>query len=1081
MASSSRQKLDAGAGAGAGASPAQDVSGYLHAVQHALVPLTRTASQLPSASDLEFHRSLNPGLAATLDAHSHALVGIVNGLTSWIDPDSASATALTSASLQASLGGTVPRAIGDLVDSLLERADINLDEYEGKREPRPSAFTVVKGKDKQQKGAEQQQAQQLQLQNANGKGKAKQTTASPLPASILNALIKKPQRLFTTKPDNRSNIPWSRPLKFGKPHAAVPLAQAGANRPGGPDPQQIWKKPKTRQGMFCSEGDPEDNYYYTEILNATLPAHALEERTPVRTEPLNPEAPEAPTDAGPFTWVDTAEGIHALAAHLNEDRVTEIAIDLEHTSYRSFMGLTCLMQISTRWGDWIVDTLADAVRETAERLNEALADPRKIKVLHGADHDILWMQRDLGLYVVGLFDTYQAAVILDYPMKGLAYLLERFCAFNADKRYQLADWRIRPLPKEMLYYAREDTHDLLYIYDCLRTELRTKTEDRTGAITAVFQRSKATAARTYAKDVWDEEGLSREGWKSLVVRYGHLNPTPNAQRQHWLVRALHRWRDEVARKEDESPKYVLSAQHLLSLASKAPRSPQETLNLIKAGPRELKARLGELTKLIVDEIEAFEKHARDQAEALKIAAMGGAKTQDKMEESSDEGEEEEEDEEEEAGEKVQRPDEVEDVDMFGIDAPAAASASAALSAASAASVSVRTAPPIEDVSTTLASSPQVASLSLWTGPPPASTSSSAATQEPMSAAASAPAVKPKRSLFSLPAGFSGKHLFGGGKAAAPPAPAPASTLASASNKQAADASRPAPQSTLFGALAGPASDKSGARAHGASASTEKASVIRAGLAAAVGGLLSGGRLSSSSLSRAAAGADSGDYETAEDNAASQQQQAAFGSAPSAPAPAIKMASGRTLSSVTQKLLSRGFYNGNASTTPVGTDTAAEPTSKQETRGEDPDLSAFGDLVQLKKRKEKTKGKKRGLDEVVESGPDEGTGVVGGAKKARTSESGSVVEGKKGGGFLKPFDLAKDASILDLPAPSSSSSTGGVAAPPGKANKRDGGGKKTKGGGSGGGQGPSSSSNNGFGPAPRKRNELSSGNRSGTFR
>lgn len=39
---------------------------------------------------------------------------------------------------------------------------------------------------------------------------------------------------------------------------------------------------------------------------------------------------------------------------------------------------------------------------------------------------------------------------------------------QADKRFQLADWRVRPLTDEMLHYARSDTHFLLYAYDKLR-------------------------------------------------------------------------------------------------------------------------------------------------------------------------------------------------------------------------------------------------------------------------------------------------------------------------------------------------------------------------------------------------------------------------------------------------------------------------------------------------------------------------------------------------------------------------------------------------------------------------------------
>eukprot|EP01047_Picozoa_sp_COSAG01_P090396 COSAG01_NODE_22254_length_864_cov_1.193464_1_plen_92_part_00 len=35
------------------------------------------------------------------------------------------------------------------------------------------------------------------------------------------------------------------------------------------------------------------------------------------------------------------------------------------------------------------------------------SDPAVVKVLHGADSDIVWLQRDFGLYIVNLFDTGQ--------------------------------------------------------------------------------------------------------------------------------------------------------------------------------------------------------------------------------------------------------------------------------------------------------------------------------------------------------------------------------------------------------------------------------------------------------------------------------------------------------------------------------------------------------------------------------------------------------------------------------------------------------------------------------------------------
>lgn len=57
--------------------------------------------------------------------------------------------------------------------------------------------------------------------------------------------------------------------------------------------------------------------------------------------------------------------------------------------------------------------------------------------------DIGWLQRDFGIYVVDMFDTGQAARVLNYGKYSLAFLLKKFCDVTANKQYQLADWRIR--------------------------------------------------------------------------------------------------------------------------------------------------------------------------------------------------------------------------------------------------------------------------------------------------------------------------------------------------------------------------------------------------------------------------------------------------------------------------------------------------------------------------------------------------------------------------------------------------------------------------------------------------------------
>jgi hypothetical protein len=59
----------------------------------------------------------------------------------------------------------------------------------------------------------------------------------------------------------------------------------------------------------------------------------------------------------------------------------------------------CLTQVSTRTEDFLVDLLA--LREhVREALGPLFLNPKLLKVLHGADSDVQWLQRDFGIYVV---------------------------------------------------------------------------------------------------------------------------------------------------------------------------------------------------------------------------------------------------------------------------------------------------------------------------------------------------------------------------------------------------------------------------------------------------------------------------------------------------------------------------------------------------------------------------------------------------------------------------------------------------------------------------------------------------------
>lgn len=68
----------------------------------------------------------------------------------------------------------------------------------------------------------------------------------------------------------------------------------------------------------------------------------------------------------------------------------------------------------------------------------------------------------------------------------------------------MADWRIRPIPAEMLKYAREDTHYLLFIYDKMRKELLEKgimsnPDNPRALLRAVMHKSGSLCLKVYEK------------------------------------------------------------------------------------------------------------------------------------------------------------------------------------------------------------------------------------------------------------------------------------------------------------------------------------------------------------------------------------------------------------------------------------------------------------------------------------------------------------------------------------------------------------------------------------------------------
>ena len=238
------------------------------------------------------------------------------------------------------------------------------------------------------------------------------------------------------------------------------------------------------------------------------------------------------------------------------DSRSPLALDCEAAGYHRYSDRLCLVQLSAPGDTWLIDTLA---LDASGMLRSPLEDPGREIVMHGASFDLRLLSRDLGIRVRGVFDTQVAAALLGEAALGLSALLERFLGVRLPKKYQRADWAMRPLPAEMLEYAAADTRYLATLADILRARLEER--ERLAWASEEFRWLERAASSPEDPDPDPATKLKNAR---------HLAP-----RALQRLRALWTWRDEVARRKDRAPFRVAADDVLLKLAEAPPRSTRE--------------------------------------------------------------------------------------------------------------------------------------------------------------------------------------------------------------------------------------------------------------------------------------------------------------------------------------------------------------------------------------------------------------------------------------------------------------------------------------------------------------------------
>ena len=258
-----------------------------------------------------------------------------------------------------------------------------------------------------------------------------------------------------------------------------------------------------------------------------------------------------------FDLIERRADLEALSRDLLHEKVT--AFDTEADSFYHYFDKTCLVQIASSRGIYLVDPLALGGPAELAPLGAVFASPAVQKIFHAAEYDIYVLKRDCGFQFSNLFDTMVSAQLLGYPSIGLAALAERHHGVSLPKDEQRSDWSQRPLTSSQLSYAAADVAYLLPLAETLADELA------------------AAGRRAWADEEF--EALTRREWPGRQfdeLGYLKIKGARGMEKTCLAVlRELFLLRDARAREIDRPPFKVLGNRALLEIAERQPETLDE--------------------------------------------------------------------------------------------------------------------------------------------------------------------------------------------------------------------------------------------------------------------------------------------------------------------------------------------------------------------------------------------------------------------------------------------------------------------------------------------------------------------------
>lgn len=254
-----------------------------------------------------------------------------------------------------------------------------------------------------------------------------------------------------------------------------------------------------------------------------------------------------------YKIIETPQELFELVNYFYSKEIHCLAMDFEEESNLHIYGEhLCLIQLYDRTNYYIIDAWKiQKYSDGIEALRFLLESPIE-KIMFGCASDAAIVRKSLKIKLCNVYDTRIIAMSLGL-MGNLTSIIEHCLHIQTDnlgfkKKYQQANWTVRPISEEQLQYAMDDVRYLFDIKSVLQNEFKTL---------SMQEQKKTLFAMHHCAE---QKHKNKPGW-TKIGNWSTMEYEEKIYLKNFFIA-----RDNIARKENVPPNRILEKSLLLQMA-----------------------------------------------------------------------------------------------------------------------------------------------------------------------------------------------------------------------------------------------------------------------------------------------------------------------------------------------------------------------------------------------------------------------------------------------------------------------------------------------------------------------------------